>query len=169
MYENDNTKQIVRVLSFYLHERLFSIPLEDIAEVNRITNIAYCEKAPDYVQGLINLHGITTPILNMKKLLNIEFSDFDQSLMWLSVKHDKLSACLAVDKLSNFLNLGKNILDETPTLADGLDMQYIKCFAKIDNMLIPVLNVAKIINEREKQILKQLIQSNHSLNREENL
>jgi purine-binding chemotaxis protein CheW len=156
MKENDNTKQIIRVLSFCLHKRLFSIPLEDLMEVNRIVDVSCCEKAPDYVHGLINLHGLTTPILDLRKLLKIDSPDSSQPLMWISVKHDKLAACLAVDKLYGFLDIEGAMTDETPTLADGPSMQYIKYFTKINNNLVPVLNVAKIISNKEKKILKTL-------------
>ncbi len=145
-FNNQEAEQDFQVLSFQLNDRVFTIPVADITEVNRLANITHIEKAPEYVLGVINFHKRTEPVIDLKKFLGIEHSDPDHNSMWLNVKSDDLSACLAVDKLSGFIGLAKEAMDEIPSIIVAPEARYVKSYARQDNELLPVLNVKKILD-----------------------
>ncbi len=142
----------IQVLIFSLNEKNFAIPLKDVTEVNRVTNLEVVEKAPEYVLGVINLHGKTTPMLNLKKLLDVTPSDPIKNAMWMAVKHNNLLACLMVDKLNGLLELGIDILDEIPILSGEHEVKHIKQYARMDKKLIAILDTAHILNEKRGKL-----------------
>ncbi len=152
MSDNESLNKIqkrLKGLIFSLNEELHAVPISDIAEVNRIVNLKPAEGAPDWVLGLINLHGETTAVINLKRLLSIEPSNFSHEAMWLAVKKDKSFVCLAIDKVCRFIDLDPETLDEMPTLTEGPDLKYIKCYARLHDGPIPVLDVKAIVNKRK--------------------
>lgn len=146
-------RQGLKVLTFLLNKELLAVPVSDITEVNRIARLKRVKKAPDFVIGLINFHGKTTPVLNLKQLLSFEPRELGQKAMWFAVKHGETFVCLAMDKVGKFIDLDRQILDEMPTLADSPEVKYIKCYARVNNELMPVLDVKNIIREREQEVL----------------
>lgn len=136
---------MLNVLTFFLNEELFAIPVSDLLEVNRMAKCRPVEKATHWVHGVINFHGETTPVLNLKKLLSIETSELNQKAMWLAVHNNGSLLCLAVDKVGEFLHLTYQVIDEMPNLVDGTDVEYIKYYARISDKLIPVLDIGGIV------------------------
>jgi len=153
MSHNENLNEIqkqLKVLTFLLNDTLHAAPVSDIAEVNRMVHLKPIESAPDWVLGLINLHGETTAVLNLKKVLSIEPSGFGQEAMWLAVKNGKSSVCLAIDNVHRLIDLEPKIINTIPILAENHDMKYVKCYARLNNSSIPVLDVKAIIGNNKR-------------------
>lgn len=164
MAENNNrskkSRKKLNVLTFLLNKALLAIPVSDIREVNRMAEIGVVQNTPDYVLGLINFHGETTPVLNLKKLLLIEPSPLNEKGRWLAVKSGKTFVCLGVDELGGFMELDCETFDETPFGAPDFEDKYIKCYARVKKNLIPVLEVKNIISPQERTVLRKLAKKN---------
>jgi len=61
----------IQVVEFLLGEKTFAIDLFDTKEVINQPEITPLPDAPHYVEGIIDLRGIITTILNLKSLMNI--------------------------------------------------------------------------------------------------
>jgi purine-binding chemotaxis protein CheW len=149
----------MKILTFILNEESYAIPIADLGEVNRMTGLRIVPKAPAYVMGLLNLHGATAPVLNLKKLLRLRPWQPAPDAMWIAVKHRSIWICLAVDKLGRIVAVPGQALDETPTLSKGVDTRYLKCCARIDEAIVPVLAVDDLLDEKEHEVLSELLRN----------
>jgi len=61
----------IQVVEFLLGEKTFAIDLFDTKEVINQPEITPLPDAPPYVEGIIDLRGIITTILDLKSLMNI--------------------------------------------------------------------------------------------------
>ena len=61
----------IQVVEFLLGEKIFAINLFDTKEVINQPEITPLPDAPHYVEGIIDLRGIITTILDLKSLMNI--------------------------------------------------------------------------------------------------
>ncbi len=50
------------IVSFFLDDRRFAVPLSTVMRVERIVAITPLPKAPDIVLGVINMHGQIIPV-----------------------------------------------------------------------------------------------------------
>ncbi len=153
MHKKDNLDKIphsIKVLTFFLNDDLFALPVSDLREVNRFTTCRPIEKAPCWVLGMINFHGKATPVFNLKRLLSVEPSQLNSTAMWLAVVNNGSYLCLTVDKVCKFLNMDNHIIDEMPVLADSHDVEHVKYYARVNDNLIPVLDVRGIFTLSEK-------------------
>jgi purine-binding chemotaxis protein CheW len=147
----------MKMLTFFLNEESYAVPMADLTEVNRMAGIRIVPKAPEYVAGLLNLHGTVTPVLNLKRVLRLTPRQPASHCMWIAVRHHGLSVCLAVDKLGRIVELPCHALDETPALTKGVETRYLKCCARIEDAVVPVLAVDHLLNETERAALAELL------------
>lgn len=150
---------MIRIVTFFLNDELYAIPVPDIREVNRMAGIRTVPKAPGYVVGLMNLHGLTSAVLNLKRLLRIEPSELARNSRWVAVKHKSFPVCLAVDKLDRIIGVSCAKLDEAPALSKGPETQYLKCCARLE-AIVPVLEVNNLLEEKEKRVLAAILNKN---------
>jgi purine-binding chemotaxis protein CheW len=151
----------MKMLTFFLNAESYAIPMANLSEVNRMAGIRMVPKAPEYVMGLLNLHGAVTPVLNLKTVLQLTPWQPAPHSMWIAVKHHGISVCLAVDKLGRIMEVPCHALDETPTLTKGVETRYLKCCARIEDAIVPVLAVDELLDQRESEALAELL--NHRL------
>jgi len=149
---NNNYSNKTKYLSFYLNNEIYAIKIIDICEVNRLANIFKTKTLKDNIIGMINFHGKTTPVLNLKKILKMNNCDKLQSKMWFAYKTNDNFICFAFDKLSKIVEVEDSIIDEVSNIESIHEKQNIKCFIRLNNQLIPVLDLANIYNTNLKYI-----------------
>jgi purine-binding chemotaxis protein CheW len=154
---------MMKLLTFFLNEERYAIPIAALSEVNRMVGIRIVPKAPAHVLGLLNLHGAIAPVLNLKKVLQITPWQPAPDAMWVAVKHHNLSVCLAVDKLGRIAAVPDDALADTPTLSKGADTRYLGCCARMEEAIVPVLAVDELLEEKEKAVLAELL-GDHKVN-----
>jgi purine-binding chemotaxis protein CheW len=148
---------MMKMVTFFLNEESYAVPMADLTEVNRMAGIRIVPKAPEYVMGLLNLHGTTAPVLNLKRVLRLTPWQPAPHCMWIAVRHHGLSVCLTVDKLGRIVELPRHGLDETPALTKGVETRYLKCCARIEDAIVPVLAVDHLLGETEREALAELL------------
>jgi purine-binding chemotaxis protein CheW len=143
----------MKFVLFFLNQDRYALSVAATREVNRLVNIRVVDKAPAYVLGLINLHGLITPLLNLKKLLHIKPSHIESHTKWIAVQYGNTSACLTVDKLERIIEIPRERLDDVPTLSTGPDTN---CF-KVKDSIISVLAAGNLLTDKQREIVAQIV------------
>jgi purine-binding chemotaxis protein CheW len=149
---NQNTKEKseisekMLVASFFCHNKLFGIPIEDVLEVNKNINITHIPLAPSYVEGVINLRGQIITALNLQKRLGIVINKED-----IGKKHHNVvigtrnnAICLLVDEIGDVLEISSDMIEPPPETIKGLDLKYVRNVCKLKGELLVVLDTEKI-------------------------
>ena len=165
--ETRDQQTALKVLTFFLNDELIAMPISYIKEVNRLAGYKVVQKAPHYVLGVTNYRGRTTPILNLKKLLLLEPTNLSESPMWIAVKNGHLFMCFVVDKLHKFMEFDADSLDKTPPAADDYNTKYIRCLARDNENLIPVLAPKHITSDGHHKALRRMIEEKIDLDRQD--
>jgi chemotaxis signal transduction protein len=138
----------IKFLGIHLNNDIYAIPVSDICEINRIANL-YIEKSFDNtVIGMINYHGITTPVFNLKKILCMKKYNEDTLTMWFAFKHLSGVSCFAFDSLYRMLHASSKDIDNVSKFATmSIHEQYIQNYLRINEQLIPVLTLENWMQE----------------------
>jgi len=141
-------KHKTKFLGLYLNNDIYAIPVTDISEINRIANL-YIEKSFDNaIIGMINYHGITTPVFNLKKILRMKQFSEDTLTMWFAFKHVSGVSCFAFDSLYQMIHASKESIDNVSKFATmSAYEQYIQSYLRINEQLIPVLALGNWMQE----------------------
>ena len=149
----------LRVLTFYLNQQVFALPVEEIGEVNRVGRIRSIPGTPTSVLGLINLHGKAVPLINLKKQIGIEPDELPPQCKWIAVGKNGSAACIAVDKLFRFFRFSTESLDTIPACALHNGTKYVKYSVQIDSEILPVLDIQTIVSDQFVNDMSEAIQN----------
>lgn len=153
---NSSNLSDIRVLLICLNEKTFAIPVSDIREVNRVTQLTPVEKSHEFVLGLMVLHGNATPLFNLKKILNMSPDALKENAMWVATRGDDQMACFAVDRLLGFNQIRATDLDRVPFLAESEHVRYVTYYARTGKEMIPVLDIRDVFNVKKQDIFSSL-------------
>jgi purine-binding chemotaxis protein CheW len=152
---NEETDQII---SFVVGRENFGVLIQEVKEVIRIREITRLPKAPDFVKGVINLRGDVIPVIDLREKFSMEVEDYTDMTRVIVVEVDGKSIGMVVDSVSHVLRLSRDQIDPAPPLVGGLAGEYIKGVGKLDEKLIILLNIERILSQEEKIELDQLQQ-----------
>ncbi|SFR45154.1 purine-binding chemotaxis protein CheW [Halogeometricum rufum] len=72
---DDESVREIQVLEFKLGDETYCVDIEYVSEIVDKGSLTAVPNAPDYVDGVMDLRGRTTSIVNPKALLNVDTGD----------------------------------------------------------------------------------------------
>ena len=142
--EDDNLEHIV---VFRLGNEEYGIEINNVQEINIMSEITRFPSAPIFIAGMVNLRGEIIPILNLRKLFIVhDAAAYDES-KFLVVEFQNRRIGIMIDSASEVLKLSKGYLEESPEVFDGND-NYIDKIAKLNDgkRIILILNLKAVLN-----------------------
>jgi purine-binding chemotaxis protein CheW len=139
---NKTNKYVV----FRLEDEEYGIDILRVKEIKEMLRITRIPKTPSFVRGVINLRGEVIPVVDLKKKFNLQQSkDTDKSRIVI-IAVDEITVGLVIDTSSEVLEIDKESIEEPPATISGIDHAYINGIGKVNERLIILLDVSKIIN-----------------------
>ncbi|MCX2739130.1 chemotaxis protein CheW [Pontibacter anaerobius] len=155
------TPEMVHLIVFKLGTEEYAIRIDQVKEVTVTPNITRMPRTPDFVKGVANIRGDIIAIIDLEKRFNIkpkpEASALPSSYT-LVVEADEYSIGIDVKEVPQSLNLALTKIDKTPSFLHDVSVNenFIEGIAKIDNRLIIVLDIHKILTQDEVNQLPNL-------------
>ncbi len=145
----------IQVVGFYLGEDEYALNINCVREIQAMTDIRKVPKAPQFVEGVINLRGHIVPIIDLRKRFDLASSLSKASDKILIVELDKNLVGMIVDNVSEVMRFYTDEIEKTPPMfSANIDSQYIQGVAKMDEKLIILLNVVRLLSFEEQSVLK---------------
>ena len=89
----------VQMVSFYVQDQLFLLPVAGIQEVLRHIELVKVPMAPSFVAGVINLRGRVTPLILLAGLLTLAGGEYTERSSIIVCGADMLQLGLIVDRV----------------------------------------------------------------------
>lgn len=123
--------------------------VEGIIKMQQITAVPH---APSYVEGVTNLRGAVLPVIDLRKRFNLPLEDTTKDSRIIHIAIDNVKVGMIVDAVSEVLRVPEEAIEPTPPIVTTVDSAFITGIAKIDNRLVILLDLGKVlsINEQEK-------------------
>jgi len=154
--KHDKISQSRQMVSFRLGPEEFGVDILKVREIVRLQPVVKLPETPDFIEGIINLRGNVIPIIDLKKKLALGEVTRDNltRIMVLSVE-DNIMGVL-VDRVEQVLRVAENEIQPPPDIGSGQIKNYIDGVGKLDDTLLLMLNVDKILTENEMIRLDEL-------------
>ncbi|MEA2003966.1 MAG: chemotaxis protein CheW [archaeon] len=146
----DTIAQEQQLVVFELGDEEFGVDISQVREIIRTGEIAHIPNASEYVEGVINLRGQITTIVDPKKRfgLNSTERNSDERIIIVELKDNSIG--LMVDSVSEVIRLPtKDIEPVPPMIASKVDTYYLKGVGKLENRLLILVDLEKILTEEE--------------------
>ncbi|MCL6120364.1 MAG: chemotaxis protein CheW [Deltaproteobacteria bacterium] len=155
--EHSSSDEIVQLVTFKLGNEEFALDILKVQEINRVVEITKVPKAPDFVEGVINLRGRVIPIVDIRKKFHLKIKEATKETRIIVVNIMNKTIGLIVDSVSEVLRINSSTIQPPPPLIAGLDSDYIKGVGKLDERLIILLDIDKIFTTGEHKLIEGMI------------
>ena len=147
------TEELLQLVSFNIGQEEFGLSIQSIQEINRMVEITRVPNSPEFVSGVINLRGKVIPIINLRKRFGFPPKESDRNTRIIVVELGEMVVGFIVDAVSEVLRIPKNITEPPPSIVAGIGSEYITAVAKLENRLLILLDLERILKDKEKQQL----------------
>ncbi len=142
---------------FKLNNEEYGVDIMKVKEVSEVKEIVKVPNTPDFVDGIINIRGDVTPIINLKKRFNLsqDVESCEVSRIIVANIDGKMFGFL-VDDASHVISMDDTDIELAPEIIAGSDRVHIEGIGKIDSRMIIILNLEEVLNESEKNSINSI-------------
>jgi purine-binding chemotaxis protein CheW len=146
---NNANSDELQLVSFNIGTEEFGVEILKVQEINRMVEITKVPQAPHYVEGVINLRGKVIPIIDLRKRFNLDVKEYDKNTRIVVVDISGSIMGMIVDAVSEVLRLPSSTIEPPPEIVTGLNAEYIKGVAKLEDRLLIFLDLSRVIDAVE--------------------
>ncbi len=156
--EIQETGQELQLVGFKLSDEQFGVEILCVREIIRVVSITRVPRAPGFVEGIINLRGEVIPVIDLRKRLNLEGREFDNSTRLIVVELNDQQIGFIVDSVSQVLRVPADAIEEPPEMVTGIDSEFILGVTRIDDgeRLLLILDLKRILSQAEQVAMERV-------------
>jgi len=142
------------LLTFTLGSEEYGIDILKVQEIRGYDAVTTIANAPEFIKGVINLRGIIVPIIDMRikfKLGNVTYNQLTVVII-LNVANRVVG--IVVDGVSDVITLTADQLKPAPEFSTSLDTQYISGLGTVDERMIIVVDIEKLMTSRDMELVE---------------
>lgn len=149
------SKELLQLVTFKLGDEEYALDILKVQEVNRMVDITTVPNSINYLEGVINLRGRVIPVINLRKKfgLNMKTLDTQSRIMVVDIG---ITVGIIVDSVSEVLRISPDTVEPPPSMASGIESDYIKGIGKLQDRLLILLDIEKLLRGDAKNELALL-------------
>jgi purine-binding chemotaxis protein CheW len=145
-----------QVVTFALGNEEYGVDIAQVQEINRMVTITNVPRAPQFMEGVINLRGRLIPIIDLRTRFGMDRSERTKDTRIVVTEIGSRSVGMVVDSVSEVLRIPVEQIEDAPDLVAGVDTEYIRGVGKMGDRLIIMLDLGRVISGSEKTELQKL-------------
>jgi purine-binding chemotaxis protein CheW len=146
-----DSKEVLQLVTFRLGNEEYSVDILSVQEIIRHMDLTRVPKAPEFVDGVINLRGKVIPVLDLRKRFGLNADEKTNETRIIVVDISDKTVGFKVDAVSEVLRLSADTVEPPPSIVTDVDSEYIKGVGKMEGRLIILLDVSKILTTSEQE------------------
>lgn len=150
-------------LIFNLGDEEYGANINQVREIIRTGNITPIPDSPDFIKGVSNVRGEIPVIIDLKARFFLPQNKDVESKNIVITEQEKNVFGLLVDEVTEVLRIPETEVKATPELLTGIDRAYISGVITIEDRLIILLDLSKILSEEELAKLAELAQKHRAV------
>ena len=153
---NMATHQLVK---FVIDDESFGVEITKVREILKPQEIFKVPNTPTFIEGLLNLRGNVVTIYNLRKKFNMKEIPFDDETKIIIVSVNELLVGFIVDRVNEIIRIDDEDIQDTPSSIMSLDKKFLSGVAKINEKLVLLLDLEKVLTHQEEAKVKELIET----------
>ncbi|GED13143.1 chemotaxis protein CheW [Aneurinibacillus migulanus] len=153
MLDHKDIVEEIKVIVFRLKDEEYGVEVNQVKSIERLEHITRVPRTPQFIKGVINMRGIVTPIVDLRRRFGIEEAAYNETTRVIIVAIGEIEVGLIVDSANDVIDIPINAIEPPPEVVGGIEAVYLRGVAKLDRRLLILLNLNKVLNTDE---IKQL-------------
>ncbi|WP_435521044.1 chemotaxis protein CheW [Alkalihalophilus pseudofirmus] len=137
----------MKVIVFQLKDEEYAIEVDYIQSIERMQPVTRIPSTYPFVTGVMNLRGVITPIINLRKRFGIEEKGLDEATRILVIQKGYIEIGFIVDGANDVIDIPVDKIEPTPEVVGGVEAEYLRGVVKLNKRLFTLLNLEKVIQE----------------------
>lgn len=143
----------IRPVVFRLGDQEFGVDINLVQSIEKQVNVVPVPNSMKYISGIVNLRGEVIPVMSLKEKFNMEDKSKGDNTVIVNLPDMKIA--LEVDEVIEIGELQPDKISLMPKLAKTENTEYLDRVASIDDKLVILLDINKILSEEEAQGIKE--------------
>ena len=153
--EHTKAEQELQLVTFRLANEEYGLPITKVREINRLVPVTKLPQTPSFMEGIINLRGRIIPVIDLRKRFNMPITDHDDDTRIIIVEISGQIVGVTVDAVTEVVRLNTANIEPSPATVT-VDSQYIEGVGKIDDRLIILLDIDKVLTNKEEIAIQHI-------------
>lgn len=142
-------------IGFNLNNTEYTLPIIKVREIINLPDITKMPQSLPYIEGIANLRGSIIPIVNIKKLVNLD-DDGRSGSRVIIVASGSISFGIVVDGITGVINIDDSAIEPSDRLLNNNAGQ-VKGVAKLKDRLVVLLDTMKLIPCDDISVFEDII------------
>ncbi|HOP50964.1 MAG TPA: chemotaxis protein CheW [Ignavibacteriales bacterium] len=148
--------EILQLVTFSIGNEEFGVEILKVQEINKMMQVTKIPNSPSFVEGVINLRGKVIPIINLRNKLRLSPKEHDKNTRIIVMEIQGKTVGFIVDAVSEVLRIPRSITEPPPPMIGGVSSEYIVSVGKLEDRLLILLDVDRILSNEEKSALANM-------------
>jgi len=149
-----NHDSLIHMVSFSLGKESYGVDIMRIREIIRMVDITKVPRAPEFIEGVINLRGSVIPVINLRTRIKLSWKEYDKATRIIVMELKQAVIGFIVDEVKEVLRISETVIAPPPLLTVGKKVDYITGVAKLENCLIILIEPERLLSSSELDKLK---------------
>lgn len=151
----DKSHEERQLVVFSLNAELYGVDINVVREIIRMQDLTNVPETPDYVEGVINLRGAVTPVIDLRKRMDLHVGEVtaDTRIVVMDVRSQNIG--VIVDQVNEVLRVASDSIEPTSAIITATDSDYLLGIAKLEDRLIILLDLEKALSEEALELGRQ--------------
>ncbi|HCR44203.1 MAG TPA: chemotaxis protein CheW [Ruminococcaceae bacterium] len=149
-----------KYLTFWTGEELFGIPITDVVQIISMQEITALPDFPDYAKGVINLRGEIVPVIDMRIRLGKPEAEYNDNTCIIVTNIEDSYMGFIVDTVDEVTDIEDDKISPPPKVSKDITNRYLTGIGQNGDKVVLLLDIAKILNENEFELVTQTAKEN---------
>ncbi|MGI9953334.1 chemotaxis protein CheW [Moorellaceae bacterium AZ2] len=144
-----------QLVVFDLAGELYGLDIFDVREIIKDTPVTKIPRAPDFVEGVVNLRGKLIPVIDLKKRFGLEKGERTKEARIIIADISEQEAGLVVDSVKEVATVDESSIEPAPAVTT-VNAAFVEGLARTDDKLIIIIKLDLLLKIEEKEMLKHM-------------
>ena len=150
---NGTKQRAGKYLTFVLAGEDYGLEILKVREIIGLMDITAIPRMPEFVKGVINLRGKVIPIVDLRLKFSMPEAERTQESCIVVVDIGGREMGIIVDQVSEVLDIVEEDIDDTPSLGEQVDTEFILGMGKAENRVTILLDIGRVFDGGDRSLL----------------
>lgn len=141
-------------VTFIMGNEVFGVEVLKVQEIIGMTHITHVPNTLPYMKGVINLRGSVVPVIDMRKKIGLEEIEYTAFTVIIITEVKGRLIGMIVDSVQDVVAIPVEKIQDAIHFTSQVATDYIKGIGQIDNNLVIILDVDKLLTTDELARIK---------------
>ena len=141
--------KVVQLIVFNLGDEEYGADIRQVREIVPRGDITAIPDSPSFIKGVTNVRGEITVVINLKARFMLTTNKEVGGEHIVITEQERNLFGLMVDEVTEVLRIPEKVIKPTPELVTKIDRVYISGVITLEERLILLIDLAKVLSEEE--------------------